>query len=102
MKMRHVLKATVYDKRGKILSVANNSYVKTHPKMKKYASRNGEPYKQFLHAEIYALIKCKGTPYKIKVERFDKNGNPKDAEPCPICKMAIKEAGIKFIEYTMG
>lgn len=58
--MKHVdITATIYDKRGKIIAIGKNSYIKTHPKMKEYAIKNSEPYKQVLHAEIAALIKCK-------------------------------------------
>jgi len=97
------LKATIYDKRGRILSVAFNSYLKSHPKMAEFARRVGLDHKQYLHAEIAALIKCKrGVPYKIKIERYDKRGNPKLAAPCPVCQLAIMESGIKFIEYTVG
>lgn len=62
----------------------------------------GEPKRIVLHAEIDALIKCKGDAYKIKIERYDRAGNPKMAAPCPICSLAIKKAGIRMVEYTMG
>jgi hypothetical protein len=29
-------------------------------------------------------------------------GRPKLAKPCVVCELAIKEAGIKFVEYTVG
>lgn len=95
--------ATVYDRKGNILAVGKNSYEKTHPKQYFYAKKVGEEKKVYLHAEIAALVKCRsGKPYKIKIERYDKMGNPKNAKPCPICELAIKEAGISFIEYTVG
>jgi tRNA(Arg) A34 adenosine deaminase TadA len=99
---KHQLTATVFDKKGNVLSIAGNSFSKTHPEQKRLAYRCGLHHKIFLHAEIAALIKVRnGTPYKIKVERYDNCGNPVLAKPCPICELAIKEAGIKFVEYTM-
>jgi tRNA(Arg) A34 adenosine deaminase TadA len=102
-KNKHHLKATVYDKKGRVLAVGENSYEKTHPKMACLAKKTNKPDRIYLHAEIAALVKVRsGTPYKIFVERYDSKGNPKLAAPCPICMMAIKEAGIKRIEYTVG
>lgn len=96
------IKATIYNKNGKVLSTGYNSYVKTHPKMKQLATQCSLPHKEFLHAEIAAIIKCKkGKPYKIKIERYGKDGRPLNAKPCPICEAAIKMAGIKFVEYTI-
>lgn len=102
MKEKIVITATVYDRKGNVLSVGKNSYVKTHPKQAHFANKVGLDEKKFLHAEIAALVKCRKTPYKIKVERYGKDGRELMAKPCPICEMAIKEAGIKVIEYTIG
>jgi tRNA(Arg) A34 adenosine deaminase TadA len=95
--------ATIYDKSGKILSVATNSYQKSHPRQAELANRVGMPDKIYLHAEISAIIKCKenGKPYRIKVERFNKHGETMLARPCEICQLAIKLAGIKFVEYSL-
>lgn len=94
--------ATIFDKRGRILAVGKNSYDQSHPRQAYYAAKVGDPKKIYLHAEIAALIKCKGNPYKIKIERYNKQGEPRLAKPCPICELAIKEAGISFVEYTVG
>lgn len=100
---RVTITATIYDKRGRILSEGVNSYTKTHPKQAEYAKRMGDPDRIFLHAEIAALVKCnRGIPYKIKIVRKLKNGQLGLAKPCPICNAAIKEAGIKFVEYSIG
>lgn len=99
---QHRVTAIVYDKRGRVLSVGENSYSKTHPEQARFALLAGEPLKQFLHAEVLALIRCKGKPYKIKVERMNRKGTLMLAKPCPICELAIKQAGIKFIEYSIG
>jgi len=102
-KRRYKIKATTYDRRGRVISVAYNDYHKTHPLQYSYASRVGQEYRQVLHAEILAIIRAKGRQiHKIKIERYGADGAPKDACPCPACTLAIKEAGIAFVEYTVG
>ena len=96
-----LITATIYNARGRVIAKAVNSYTKTHPKQAKFAQQAGNPKAVFLHAEIAALVKCREQPYKIKVERYTKDGKPANAEPCGICKLAIKEAGIKLVEYTI-
>lgn len=95
--------AIIYDRKGRILSIGKNSYVKTHPLQAKYAKRVGEPHKVHLHAEIAAIVKCKNLnkAYKISVFRFNKQGKPMMAKPCPICMSAIKAANISEIEWTV-
>ena len=101
MSQKVLIKATLFDKRGKIISIGYNSYTKTHPIMKKYANQCGFPDKEFLHAEVDAIVKCKDkVPYKITVERYDKKGNPMNAEPCEICKSILQDSGVKVIEFT--
>jgi len=101
---KYNISATVYDKRGRILSTAVNSYSKTHPEQKRLAVKVGLPEKEFGHAEVISIIRALkvGVPYSIKVERYGKTGNPLNAEPCPICKLMIKESGIKFVTHTVG
>lgn len=104
MRKRPLIKATCFDKRGRILSTAFNDYHTTHPLQAWYARRAGvgHEHRIYLHAEIAAIIKAKNKNiYKIKIERYDKNGNPKLAAPCPICQLAIKQANIKFVEHTI-
>ena len=100
-KTKYLIRATIYDKKNKVISIAENSYSKTHPTQLKYAMACGMPYKAFLHAEILALIRAKGKGYKIVVERYNKAGQPVLAKPCPICMMALKESQIERIEYTL-
>lgn len=100
---RQHMTATIFDKRGRVLSVGKNSYYKTHPEMARLGKRVDMPEKIFLHAEISALIRCNSkNAYKIKIERYNKKGVPLLAKPCAICELAIREAGIKFIEYTFN
>ena len=97
---RQQITATIYDKRGRILSSGKNSYVKTHPYQSRLAKEVGSPEKEFLHAEIAALIRCRGKAHKIKIVRVDNDGKLKLAKPCPICELAIMRAKIKYIEYS--
>jgi deoxycytidylate deaminase len=101
-KARFEISAIIYDKRGKVLSIGKNSYVKTHPEMKKHGEKVGLPCKTFLHAEVHAIVKCRQLEkaHRILITRFDKEGNPKLAKPCPVCESAIEAAGIKIIEHT--
>jgi len=102
MSTKYLITAEIYDRKGNLLSVGKNSYTKTHPLQKRYAIKANQPQKQYLHAEIAALIKCRSLDaYKIVIKRVDKNGNTRLAAPCEVCQLAIKEAGIKVIEYTL-
>lgn len=94
--------AFIYDRRGRVLSVGKNSYVKTHPLQAKYAMKAGLPDKLFLHAEIAAIVKCRdlSKAYRIEVVRVGKNGDLLLAKPCPVCQSAIMASGIKIIEHT--
>jgi len=102
MKKRFSVSAIIYDKRGRVLSVGQNSYVKTHPLQAEHAKRAGEPNKVFLHAEIHAIVKCRDLTkaHKIAVFRYKEDGSPAEARPCPVCREAIKKSGIKIIEHT--
>jgi tRNA(Arg) A34 adenosine deaminase TadA len=102
--MKHPkLLATCYDKRGKVLSVGENSYTCTSPIQAKYARLAGMPEKIYLHAEVLAIIRARGKKiHHIHVERFNRKGEPMEASPCPICMLAIKEAGIKLITHTVS
>jgi tRNA(Arg) A34 adenosine deaminase TadA len=101
MTQRYKIRATCYDKKGSKLSTGFNSYVKTHPLQKYFACRVGHTHKEYLHAEIAAILKAKDKKiHRIVVERFDKHGLPLLAKPCPICSEAIKAYGIKVVEFT--
>lgn len=95
--------AVICDKGGNVVSYATNSYTKTHPVQKKYACLSGSEEKQFLHAEISAIIRsrCDLKDHTIFVARVLHDGTPAYARPCDICLLAIKESGIKKVNYTM-
>jgi deoxycytidylate deaminase len=103
LKRRYNIKATAYDKKNRVIAVGFNNYGKTHTFQAQCAEKVGEPYKQYLHAEISAIIKSKGKKiHTLKIERYDHEGNPKTAAPCSVCQLAIKEAGIRWVNYTVG
>lgn len=94
--------AIIYDRKGRIISMGKNSYVKTHPLQAKFANQVGLHEKIFLHAEVDALVKLKDwkKAHKIVVTRFGNSGEPLLAKPCPVCQRAIEMAGINYIEHT--
>ena len=100
--MKHTVKASCYDKRGRLLSSAYNNYNKTHPLQKLFAERVGHSHRQLLHAEILAIIRAKEKQiHKIVIERYGKQGQPLLAAPCPICLEAIKHYGISVVQHTI-
>lgn len=102
MSKRYQITAIIYDKRGRVLSVGQNSYVKTHPLQAAHAIRAGEPHRVFLHAEIHAIARCRDLEkaHSMKIFRFREDGSPALARPCRICDGAIKAAGIQTVEHT--
>jgi len=88
--------AVIFDKRGRVISSACNSY-KTHPFVLKYSNY------PFLHAETHAIIaggldnvhNC-----DIMITRVLLNGQPSMAKPCPSCQRALKDCGIRDVYYT--
>ena len=102
MTQRQEITAILYDRKGRVLSVAKNSYTKTHTLQAKHASKVGLPDKIYVHAEIGCIIKCKdlSKAHKISVFRYTKDGKPANAKPCKVCMSALDEAGIEIIEHT--
>lgn len=100
MSKKHEITALAYDKRGKLLAVGRNSYVKTHPLQASYGRRTGRPNAVYLHAELAALVKAGAAVHKLVVLRYHKNGTPALAKPCPACELAIHEFGVKIVEHT--
>lgn len=99
---RHHIIATVRDKKGRVLAMACNSYTKTHPLQAKYATLCGLPDKQFLHAEVAAILRVRdlSKAHSIKVERYNAKGLPVCAKPCIICQRVINASGIENVEWT--
>jgi len=68
----------------------------------RYAAMAGLPHKQYLHAEISAILRIERPEkaHRIKVERYDSAGKPANAKPCPICAKVIEATGIEVVEWT--
>lgn len=95
------LTAIAYDKRGRIISIGNNSYVITHPLQAKYARKVGCPDAVYIHAEIDAIVRARGRKiHRIFVSRMDAHGNYVMAKPCKACQLALKDFGIKLVAWT--
>ena len=99
-KKRFQLTALAYDKRGRLLSVGRNSYVKTHPLAGYYGKKSGRPDAIYLHAELDALIKARGNVHKLVVVRYNAHGEPVNAKPCKGCQLALKDFGVKHVSHT--
>ena len=99
---KHHVTAIIFDKRGRPLSIGQNSYIKTHPLQLKIAEKVGLPEKRFIHAEIQSIVKCRdiSKAHKIMVMRYNKDGEPVNAKPCKICEQAIALTPIKIVEHT--
>lgn len=94
--------AICYDRKGRVLSVGKNSYIKTHPLQARAAEKVGQPDRVFLHAEIAALVKVKdwNKIHRMIVVRLNRKGQPLNAKPCAVCASVIEEAGINIVEHT--
>lgn len=97
---RPTISCIVTNSKGWVIGEGSNNYTKTHPKQKFYADKVHNKYSIYLHAEIAALVKCRDFPYAIYILRLLKNGKFGLARPCPICELAIREAGIKKVFYS--
>lgn len=92
--------AFALDRKGRLISIGFNSYVKTHPYQQRCARKAGDQFKQYLHAEISAIIKAKQQVHSIVVVRISRAGDFMLAKPCKVCYLAIQEAGIKNVYYS--
>lgn len=98
MKQRIEITAIIRDKKGRILSIGKNSYVKTHPMMYKYG-KYIEKKAICLHAEVHAIVRCKNLDRAntIEIYRTFANGDVTLIKPCKICAGAIEDLGLKLI-----
>jgi len=100
--MTQSLTAIIKDKKGNVLSIGTNSYVKTHPYQAKCAKEAGLPEKIYLHAEIDAIIRCTEISKAHSIHIFRKGKSEKFllAKPCPVCVNAINRTPIKKVFHT--
>jgi tRNA(Arg) A34 adenosine deaminase TadA len=97
---RYYVGCATLDRHDNIIAVARNSYCKTHPTQARLATKTGRPSREYLHAEIGALVKSYTKAESIVVVRITKRGLTRCARPCDICMLALKEAGVKSIYYS--
>ena len=104
MKKRYVIVSSSYDKRGRLIYSCTNSYRDSSALMRFYAVKMGQPKKVYNHSEIRCLevsiLKMRKQVDKLVVIRYDSDGLLKDAQPCIICKAAIKDFNIKMVMYS--
>lgn len=97
---KQTLIAFCLGKGKRILSIGINSFDKTHSEQIKFANAMGSKFRIYLHAEISALVKCKGQAHSIFIVRFGKDMAVRSSKPCEICELAIESSGIKRVFYT--
>lgn len=100
-KGKHRVYAIISDKKGRILSESPNMYNKSSPVMKKFAELVGEKNRIFWHAECRAIYRIpRGQkPFKISIARINQKGQLLPSAPCIVCENAIRNSGIKVVEY---
>src|SRR3546814_11374162 len=59
---RQAVTAVAYDKSGRVISIGRNSYINTHPLQAKYANKSGNPDAIYIHSELDAIIRSRGSP----------------------------------------
>ena len=88
--------------KGRVVAKGVNQDTKTHPLQARLAELVGLEEKIYLHAEVAALIRCRSDVDTIVVARLGghEGDELRNARPCPICTLALEQAGIKHIYYT--
>jgi len=103
---KFLLKSTAFDKKGAVLAVAYNDYLKSSPIQKALSIRAGlSEHRTAVHAEVLCLVRAsRNHPSKrvhtLLIERYDSEGKPRLAKPCPSCELAIKDSKVQIVMYT--
>src|SRR3990167_9944503 len=100
---RQQIVAKIYDRKGRLLATGRNSYTKTHPMQARYARILGGRWspKVYLHAEIAALVQLSRSDRRVRqadsifIQRINRQGLSRLAAPCPVCTLALQQAGVK-------
>jgi tRNA(Arg) A34 adenosine deaminase TadA len=97
-----IITAIIKDKKGNVLSIGQNNYVKTHPYQALCAAKAGMPEKIYLHAEIDAIVKCRdiSKAYSIHIFRKGKSSKWLLSKPCPVCQTALNQTPIQKVYHT--
>ena len=103
-KKRYKIHTTAFDKKGRVICKGQNEYIKSNPWQKHLSIKAGlSEERVFCHSEVKTLLIAKNLKKKVhtlKVERYDCNGNPRLAMPCPSCMIAIHLTGVKRVIFT--
>lgn len=75
---------------NRVYSAGVNSYTKTHPRQSFFGKLAGQPNREYLHAEVAALLRAPKDVDTLLVVRINKRGDFACAKPCPVCELAIK------------
>jgi deoxycytidylate deaminase len=95
--------AVITTKKGSVVSIGKNSYVKTHPTQSRYGARHTNEAACFIHAELSAILRAKGKGHTLWVARVKKTGEIGMSHPCPSCMAIIKnETNLKRVIYTIN
>ena len=102
MSSQQTLTAIIYDRKGRVLSIGQNSYIKTHPLQALHARKVGLEHRIYLHAEIAAIVRCADITraWRMQIIRFGRNGQPANAAPCAVCMSALAATPIREIDHT--
>jgi tRNA(Arg) A34 adenosine deaminase TadA len=66
-----------------------------------FAKLAGQPKREYLHAEIAALLRAPADADTLLVVRTNKQGEFVCAKPCPVCALAIAHFNANLrVEYT--
>lgn len=103
-KKRYVITASAFDKKGRLLASGCNKYYKSNTWQKELSILAGlSEDRIYIHSEVDCLIKVRNnrkTAHILRIERYDSNGQPKNAFPCKSCQIAIKLSGVKLVYFT--
>ena len=103
---KFLLKSTAFDKKGAVLAVAFNDYLKSSPIQKALSIRAGlSEHRTAVHSEVLCLVRAsRNHPSKrvhtLLIERYDAEGKPRLAAPCASCQLAIKDSKVQIVMYT--
>lgn len=88
--------------RGRRIISTGTNISKSHPVQSHYAKKSGQPRRIHLHSEIRTLLRSKKSGDVIYVARVSKSGHSlRKAEPCEMCKLALKDMGVKTVFYSI-
>lgn len=94
--------------KGNIIAAEKNS-MKTNPLQKEYNKLRGFEAENInngaVHAECACILRTKNLDIdwgkvKVFIYREHKNGLKAPASPCPACRKALSDKGIKHLYYT--